>query len=139
MSLRWQLADPLALRASVGTTFRGPAPSQSNADSRITALAFIAPTSAFKAVDVLGNANLDPESATTLNFGVVWQPTDGMQLTVDYWSFDFSDPIVRENENQLVGAYTAYLTAVASNPDAVNPVASQIFCQGGNALRRRFG
>ncbi len=126
VSLRWQLSDPLALRASFGTTFRGPTPSQVDAASRITILAFISPTSAFKAVDTIGNPELEPESANILNLGAIWEPSPDLQLTFDYWNFDFSDPIVAENQDQLVDAYIA-----ASAAGSTSPVAGQIFCQGG--------
>lgn len=124
VSARWEFINNLTLRASAGTTFRGPVPSQSDANSRITILAFITPASAFKAVDLLGNNNLSPESATTLNLGLVWTPSDTTELVADYWSFSFTDPIQTENQDQLVAAYVAGGAARA----AVN---DQIFCSAG--------
>lgn len=40
-----------------------------------------------------GNPDLDPEEADTFTFGVVLQPTDSMQLSVDYWDIEIDDVI----------------------------------------------
>ena len=63
IGIRWQALDWLALRGSATTTFRGPP--QSFLSGQVTALVFITPTSAFKAVNNIGNPDLSNESATT--------------------------------------------------------------------------
>ena len=104
LALRWQATDWLALRGSAGTTFRGPP--QEFLSNRITSLQFIGPTSAFKAVDIIGNPGLKPEKAFATNFGVVVD-TGGFFGSLDYWRFDFSDAFQNESFNQIVSAYIA--------------------------------
>jgi outer membrane receptor protein involved in Fe transport len=40
-----------------------------------------------------GNPDLDPEIADTLTLGMVWDITDNMTLSVDYWSIEIEDTI----------------------------------------------
>ncbi|MDP3459797.1 MAG: TonB-dependent receptor, partial [Hyphomonas sp.] len=100
LSVKWQVADPLALRASVGTTFRGPALTQV-ASGSVTSLQSVGVT--FRAVDIAGNPGLKPESALTYNVGAIFQ-TGGLNLTVDYWNFDFDDSVVVEPVANMVAA-----------------------------------
>jgi iron complex outermembrane receptor protein len=100
LSVKWQVADPLALRASVGTTFRGPALTQV-ASGSVTSLQSVGGT--FRAVDIAGNPGLKPESALTYNVGAIFQ-TGGLNLTVDYWNFDFDDSVVVEPVASMVAA-----------------------------------
>lgn len=64
--MRWQITDIFALRGSVGTTFRAP-PLTSLDPGQVTSLQFLG--GAFRAVDVVGNPDLDPEKATTYSIG----------------------------------------------------------------------
>lgn len=100
VSAKWQIAGPLALRASVGTTFRGPALTQV-ATGAVTSLQQVAGT--FRAVDIAGNPNLTPESALTYNIGTIFQ-TGNLNLSVDYWSFDFDDSVITEPVAPIVAA-----------------------------------
>jgi iron complex outermembrane receptor protein len=100
LSVRWQVAEPLALRASVGTTFRGPALTQT-APGAVTSLQNVGGT--FRAVDIAGNPNLTPESALTYNVGAIVR-TGGLRATVDYWSFDFDDSVIAEPVASMVAA-----------------------------------
>ena len=104
VALRWDATDQLTFRGSASTTFRGPPSSALSGTA--TALGFITPALAFKAVDTTGNPNLDPEQATALNFGAIFQ-NDNFYGSIDYWSFDFTDPLQLESANQVVGAYGA--------------------------------
>jgi iron complex outermembrane recepter protein len=93
ISLRWEPIDGIVLRGSGGTTFRGPSLNQLS--GQFTTLSFVSQVLAFKAVDTFGNPNLRPESATTLNFGLVVD-RGGFSGSIDAWSFDFDDPIIVE-------------------------------------------
>lgn len=104
LALRWQATNNLAFRASVSSTFRGPP--QPFLDDRTTSLQFIAPVVAFKAVDTVGNQDLDPETAITTNFGVIFD-TDRFYGSIDFWQFDFKDPFQVENFNAILTAYGA--------------------------------
>jgi outer membrane receptor protein involved in Fe transport len=102
LALRYQATDNIALRGSVSTTFRGPP--QNFLQGRGTALSFVAATSAFKAIDTLGNADLKQEEAVASNFGIIF---DYPQFfgSVDFWQFDFTDPLQVESFNGIVAAY----------------------------------
>ncbi len=105
LAVRWQATDALAVRGSVSTTFRGP--DQGALLGRFTSLEFITPTLAFKAVDVVGNPDLAPESALTTNLGLLFD-RNGFSGSIDYWRFDLEDPFQTENATQIVNAWTAY-------------------------------
>ena len=129
---KWQVNDILALRGSAQTSFRGPTLNQLSGVG--TTLQFVAPTSAFKAVDQFGNPALQPESAFSYNFGALFQNA-GFNASIDYYNFDFSDPIIVEEQSNIVNAAVAALAAGdLSNPilnritfqDPLNPAANQI-------------
>jgi outer membrane receptor protein involved in Fe transport len=82
LSIQYHVNDNLSLRASVQTTFRAPTPNDLDEGSS-TALAFVLPALAFKAVDTTGSPDVDPESAFTYNFGLVWS-SDAMTASIDY-------------------------------------------------------
>lgn len=91
-SIRWQITDMFAARGSVGTTFRAP-PLTYLDPGQVTTLQFLG--GAFRAIDILGNPALDPEDATTYSVGFIAK-TGGFQATVDFWNFNFDNPLVPE-------------------------------------------
>lgn len=110
--IRIELTDWLALRGGAGTTFRGPPPQ--NIASDLVILTFIG--GAFRAVDVLGNPGLDPESATTYNAGVLVD-RGGFRASLDYWRYDFEGPIESEPISGMVSAmFGASGTAHCGDP-----------------------
>lgn len=100
LSAKWQIADAFALRGSISTTFRGPALTQVAAGS-VTSLQNVGGT--FRAVDISGNPSLAPESALTYNIGAIFQPGN-LNLSVDYWNFDFEDSVITEPVANIVSA-----------------------------------
>jgi iron complex outermembrane receptor protein len=98
LSVKWQITDWFALRGTVGTTFRGPPLSQL-ANSSVTALSFIA--GSFRAIDIFGNPALAPEKATQFSVGGLFK-AGGLKAAVDYWRFDFDNPIVAEPSGAIV-------------------------------------
>lgn len=107
-----ELTEWLALRGGVGTTFRGPPPQNLSSDQVILTLI----GGAFRAVDVLGNADLKPESATTYSAGLLVD-RGGFQASVDYWRYDFQGPIESEPISGMVSAlFGASGTANCGNP-----------------------
>ncbi|MBI1251442.1 MAG: TonB-dependent receptor [Alphaproteobacteria bacterium] len=104
LSLRWQATPFLAFRASTGTTFRGPTLNQLS--GQFTTLQFVAPTNAFKAIDTFGNPNLQPESAFTYNVGALLD-IGGFTGSIDYWSFEFEDPVTVEPFDAILGRVLA--------------------------------
>lgn len=92
LSAKWQVTDAFAVRGSTSTTFRAPSVSNIQPTS-VTTLQSILGT--FRAVDIFGNPNLDPETATTYNAGALLN-TGNFKASIDYWRFDFDNPIVSE-------------------------------------------
>ena len=113
LSLRWQLFDAVALRGSVGTTFRGPGLAQVDGGSATT-LQQIKGT--FRAVRTFGNPQLQPEDALTFNMGVLVKAA-GLSASLDYWSFDFDKSIGNEPIAGLVdNVFGAGTTCSLANP-----------------------
>tara|TARA_B100001057_G_scaffold251704_1_gene251952 strand:+ start:1 stop:3123 length:3123 start_codon:yes stop_codon:yes gene_type:complete len=126
--MRWTPIDELTLRFTGQTTFRAPNPDETW-DKRSTALAYVAQTSAFKAIDSLGNANLDPEEATTYNIGIITDfGSDNWTATVDYYKFEFDNPIITESYAQIAAAYEAGKgsSPTAAQTAAFNAIKSQV-------------
>ncbi|MEM9571037.1 MAG: TonB-dependent receptor [Pseudomonadota bacterium] len=118
IAARWQVNDIIALRGSAQTSFRGPTLNQLGGVG--TSLQFVSPTGAFKAVDTFGNPDLEPESAFSFNFGALVE-TGGFSASIDYYSFDFSDPIIVEEQSNIVNAAVC---ALGNDP-------ASAFCGGG--------
>ncbi len=116
VAAKWQVNDNLALRGSAQTSFKGPTLNQ--IDGVATTLQFVAPTSAFKAVDQFGNPELSPESAFSFNLGAIYQ-NGGFSASIDYYNFDFSDPIILEEQANIVNAAIAALGTDTTEDDAV--------------------
>jgi iron complex outermembrane receptor protein len=115
ISVRWQLTDMFAVRASAGSTFRAPQVTALT-DNFITSLQNIGGT--FRAVDIYGNPDLEPETAKTYTVGFI-ADIGGFNATLDYWSFDFENPI---NTDPVAGIVDTFFptTVAADDPDANN-------------------
>jgi outer membrane receptor protein involved in Fe transport len=103
IAIKWQALNWLALRGSFQTTFRGPP--QSYLSGVNTYLQNIPAANAYRAVNIVGNPELNPESATVFNTGIIIEAA-GFTGTIDYWNFDFKDPFQIESAGQLLTAYT---------------------------------
>lgn len=114
VALKWQATESFALRGSAQTSFKGPTLNQ--IDGQVTTLQFVAPASAFKAVDQFGNPQLAPESAFSFNLGALFDNSNGFTASLDYYNFDFEDPIVVEDQAEIVPVVLAALAA--GNTDA---------------------
>lgn len=114
LAISWRAADNFSLRGSVSTSFR--APSIFQRDGGGTSLnQMIDPltgAAAFAADRTSGNEDLVPEQSTAFNLGFSLDPVDDWSIEVDYWSFDFTDLIIKEN-------FQAILNAEPQNPDRV--------------------
>jgi len=119
VALRWQVTDGIALRGSFSTAFREPSLSQQH--SRTVALANIQDLNAdgtlkgnpvFRRVSATGSTDLKPEQSTNYNIGVIFQPTDGLDIKVDFWGIKYTDLITIENAQ-------AKLAADPNGPDII--------------------
>ena len=61
-------------------------------------------TQTYRAVTTYGNPDLKPQSSNAITAGLEWAPVRGLHLQGDYWRFDYTDIIVKENAQQLVSA-----------------------------------
>jgi iron complex outermembrane receptor protein len=110
-SVRWQALPWMAVRASAGSTFRGPPDPQTTTTS-ITSLQGI--LGVFRAVDIFGNPKLNPEKANTYNGGLLFN-VGNFKASIDYFKFDFKNPIVAEPVAGIVNALYPNGAAGANN------------------------
>ncbi len=102
LGMRWQATQRLALRLSVGTTFRAATLNQTQDGIAATSRQFVSRIGTFKPILALGNPDLDPEQATSLNVGLIFDrdalftPTGRLFISIDYWRYAFTDPLVLE-------------------------------------------
>ncbi|MDO9223927.1 MAG: TonB-dependent receptor [Caulobacter sp.] len=100
IAVRWQVNDVFAMRASASSTFRAP-PTTALTNDFGTSLQAIA--GVFRAVDIYGNPDLEPETANTFSVGAMVD-VGNFKATIDYWSFDFANPIVTDPVSDIVAA-----------------------------------
>jgi len=130
LSLRWQVTDWFALRGTVGTTFRGP-PLTSLTNSSVTGLSFIA--GSFRAIDFFGNPNLAPEKAKQYSVGGIFK-LGGLKAEIDWWLFDFDNPIVAEPSGAIVSTMFPNNTNVNCGNPAFAGLQSRFTFQGACSL-----
>lgn len=129
--VKWQVLDALALRGSVGTSFRGPT-AGNVAPTGVTGLSGItAAGNNFKSVDFFGNPNTGPEKALTYSVGAIVQ-WGNLTATVDYWYYRLKDQITTVPANIVATA----VAGIGNGSQAVNcasPLRSLITFNNNNA------
>ncbi len=98
-SLRFAVTDTLAVRGSFNTGFRAPTPGQENVtkvstrtvQGELQQSGQIPPTNPIALV--LGALPLTPEESTNFSVGIVWDITDSINVTADYFQIDLEDRI----------------------------------------------
>ncbi|HYE45561.1 MAG TPA: TonB-dependent receptor, partial [Caulobacter sp.] len=113
LAVRWQALSWMAVRGSIGTTFRGP-PRTSLDSNPQTTLQQI--RGVYRTIDVYGDPALQPETALAYNVGLVFD-AGGFRGSIDYWGFDFKNPIVAEP----IGAFAAALYPTSSTNRCLDP------------------
>jgi outer membrane receptor protein involved in Fe transport len=103
----WQITDSLALRASLGSSFRAPSLFQSNGIQ--TSLQEISTAAGTRFLPVRAQANpndpLKPEEADTQNIGLTWVSAgESVRFSIDYWDFDYDQVIIQQNPQAVVNA-----------------------------------
>lgn len=125
LALRWQVFDWLALRGSVGTTFRAPGLAQTDPGCR-TGVANI--NGQYRGVETCGNPNLKPETADTYNLGILFS-AGGFSASLDYFNFKFEGELTTESSSRLFASMF---------PTGVDPADPSHPCQALPELRARF-
>jgi iron complex outermembrane receptor protein len=125
IGILWMPLDNFSLRASFSTAFRVATLLQSN--GRLGANAVINDSinglsGLFRTINTSGNSNLKPEEADVFNIGFSWQPSEILDIDFDYWSFDYSNIIVKESAQGLVNQASADFLNGLSNTEALNKV-----------------
>jgi len=77
----------------------------------------------------LGNAELDPEESEAYTVGLVFEPIDGLSLTIDYWNIEVNELISNADASQVVDLYYANngvvniegITVIPAAPDVEFP------------------
>lgn len=104
VSFRWQPFDSLTLRASYGEGFRAPSldiltakPSFSADDSsdRATCIMYTGNPSCTTQISTwrIANPNLTSEQSEQFSIGAVWDATNWLNLSLDYYNIEISDQI----------------------------------------------
>jgi outer membrane receptor protein involved in Fe transport len=113
-AISWRATEDFSLRGSISTSFRAPSIFQK--DGGGTSLnQMVDPltgSAAFAADRTSGNDQLVPEESIAYNLGFSLEPLDDWSIEVDYWNFDFTDLIIKEN-------FQAILNAEPQNPDRI--------------------
>ncbi|MEQ8734373.1 MAG: TonB-dependent receptor [Rhodospirillaceae bacterium] len=106
VALSWRPLEQAAFRFSYGTSFRAPSVFQQFSSQTVLQNIFdpVTDSQVFRGVRTVGSANLEPEQATTLNFGATLTPLTSLTLNVDYWNFDYDSIIVKENAQSIIDA-----------------------------------
>ena len=116
IAARWQASDWLALRGSYGTSFQAPSVRQRSTSTETAFIqdpASINPvTGALECVDrgvanntvvrVVGSKDLKPQDAKSYSFGVILKPLRGLDTSIDYWRFDYTDLITPDEGPQAI-------------------------------------
>ena len=112
-----QLTDWLAIRGSASTTFRAP-PLTALTPNPLASI----PTILGKAtaLDLIGNPDLEPETATTYSYGVILQ-TSNLEAGIDYYNYEVSDILTTEPQNAIVNAVFPNGAGGANNCATVDP------------------
>ena len=112
-----QVTDWLAVRASGSTAFRAP-PQTSLAPNPSAQIPTILGQP--RALDVIGNPDLEPEEATVFSVGLIVQAGD-FDAALDYYNYTLKDILTTEPQNAIVNALFPNGAAGANNCASLDP------------------
>ncbi len=104
VAVLWQPLPELVVRGSFSTAFRAPSLFQTVGFQTVVEEITdpITGSRVFRPVRTIGGQNLNPEDANVYNIGTSWSPTSNVTLSVDFWRFEYSGLITKQNGPQLV-------------------------------------
>lgn len=114
---KFQLTDYLAVRGSASTTFRAP-PQTALAPNPLASIPTILGRAT--ALDLIGNPNLEPETANTYSIGVILQASH-FDAGIDYYNYEVANILTSEPQNAVVNAVFPNGAAGANNCSTASP------------------
>jgi iron complex outermembrane receptor protein len=101
-SFRYLASDRLLLRGSIGTSFTSPSMAQMfSSEIQLGSVRDIN-SSPFVRLALLGNSNLKPATSENMSLGFIWNISDAVDLTLDYWTIDYKNRIEVESAQVLL-------------------------------------
>ncbi|WP_417624338.1 TonB-dependent receptor domain-containing protein [Paremcibacter congregatus] len=100
IATRYELTEELAFRGAVSTGYRAPSLAQQFFTSIATVFVDGVPTEtgtfrpSSPVAQALGSPGLEAEKSLNFSAGFIWQPVDGLSVTVDYYNIKIDDRIV---------------------------------------------
>lgn len=95
----YKFTDTFMIRSVAATGFRAPSVSELYAGNSGSFDYLADPWERAQDAQILvnytGDEDLNPEESKSFTLGAVWEVTDGLSTTVDYWQFEISDAISR--------------------------------------------
>ena len=114
----YSVNDDLSLRFTTSTGFRAPTPGQGNisnistvsgTDGVLFQKGTLAPTNPVSVA--YGGKELQPEESVNVSYGVVWNATDALSITLDAYSIELEDRITQGSDVELSSTDIASLLA----------------------------
>ena len=101
-SFRYLASDRLLLRGSIGTSFTSPSMAQMfSSEIQLGSVRDIN-SSPFVRLALLGNSNLKPAASENMSLGFIWNISDAIDLTLDYWTINYNNRIEVESAQVLL-------------------------------------
>lgn len=105
-SLSWVVNDKVQVRASYAEGFKAPGLPQVVAKdvSRVNTRNDLLTQSRYGVLEVRnGSSDLKPEESTSVSYGIVVEPTEGLTITADWWHLEQEDTVgLIHSQTQLV-------------------------------------
>ncbi len=105
ISAKFDVTDDFAIRGSWGTSFQAPSIRQvAGSVGNAGVLDPLNPDAGNFNVTVFteGSTDLISQSATNFNFGVIWRSELGLDLSLDYWTYEYEDLILPGGSAQSI-------------------------------------
>ena len=114
VALRWNASDSLAFRGSWGEGFRAPPLDVLSAQPAFSAASVVDPITAeffgnadpFASIQLntfsIANPNIGAEQSEQFSFGMVYEPADWFNMTIDYWNIEITDRVASISASTVV-------------------------------------
>jgi len=103
LTAKWNLTEQLSLRATLGSSFQAPSIRQILGTRSTGSIDDPVDSEPFKiTVFTDGNPDLTSQSAKNKNLGLVYRSDNGLDVSVDYWMYDYNDLIIPDASPQYI-------------------------------------